>query len=171
MAMATRRPFLATPALVLVFAVIAAAFPATSAVGETLLMLKNPRIEGRHGAIVFTRSDLEALPQEEITTSNDFVDGEAVYRGPSAYALIDQIGRAGAKNVRLTAANDYFVDIAIQELHEYGAILALEMNGKALTSRTRGPVLLMYPIDQFEELQTPSMNNRLIWQLKTIELQ
>jgi len=148
------------------------ALPSLSAFAseDTLLMLKNPRIEGRHGAIVFTRADLEALPQKEITTSNDFVDGEAVFRGPSAYALIDQIGRAGAKKVRLTAANDYFIDVTIQELFDYGAILAMEMNGEGLTRRNRGPIWLMYPIDQYEELQNPSMNNRLIWQLKTIEL-
>ncbi|MEM7057134.1 MAG: molybdopterin-dependent oxidoreductase [Pseudomonadota bacterium] len=170
MARATRKLFLAAPAVLLVIAVFAA-FPMAFASEETLLTLKNPRIDGRHGVITFTRADLESLQQQEITTTNDFIDGEATFRGPLAYALIDQIGRAGAKLVRLTAANDYFVDIAIQELLDYGAILALEMNGKGLTTRDRGPIWLMYPIDQFEELQNPSMNNRLIWQLKTIELQ
>lgn len=137
---------------------------------ETLLVLKNPRILGIHGEIRFTRADLEAMDQQEIQTSNDFVDGVATFRGPSAFALIDQIGRAGSDVVRMTAANDYFIDIDIMELADYGAILALEMNDKPLTIRDRGPIWLMYPIDQFEELQDSSINNRLIWQLETIEL-
>lgn len=137
---------------------------------EKLLVLKNPRIPGIHGEISFSRADLESLEQQQIRTSNDFVDGIATFRGPSAYALIDQIGRAGAKTVRMVAANDYFVDIEIEELERYGAILALEMNEERLTTRDRGPIWLMYPIDQHEELQISAINNRLIWQLQTIEL-
>ncbi len=171
MAKATRKLFSAAPAFLLVLAALVMAAPSVFAAEETLLTLRNPRIEGRHGVIMFTRADLEALQQEEITTTNDFVDGEALFRGPSAFALIDQIGHAGARVVRLTAANDFFIDVEIQELFDYGAILAMEMNGTRLTRRSRGPIWLMYPVDQYEELQTPSINNRLIWQLKTIELQ
>lgn len=171
MADAMSKLFKIAPAFALVMSVVAFTAPSVFSSEDTILMLKNPRIEGRHGAIIFTRADLEALPQEEITTTNDFVDGEVIFRGPSAYALIDQIGRAGAKKARLTSATDFFIEVEIQELFDYGAILAMEMNGEQLTRRNRGPIWLMYPVDQYEELQNPSMNNRLIWQLKTIELQ
>lgn len=138
---------------------------------DIVLILRNPRIDGGYGEIHFSRADLQAMEQAEIRTGHDFTDGVATFRGPRAVDLIAMIGHAGAAHVRLSAANDYWLDVEIAELSRYDAILALEKNGKPLTRRTRGPVLLMYPIDRHVELQDPGYNNRLIWQLTLIELQ
>ena len=170
MAWGDRKLFFYVPAISLVLAMLFAV-PTTTQADDTLLTLSNPRIAGPHGVIKFTRADLEAMQQVEITTSNAFMDHPATFRGPSAYALIDQIGRAGANVVRLSSANEFFIDVDIAELADYGVILAIEVDDKRLTMRDRGPIWLMYPVDQFEELQNPSMNNRLIWHLQTIELQ
>jgi len=110
------------------------------------------------------------MEQTTIRTGNDFVDGVAAFRGPAAMDVIDLIGRAGADHVRMTALNEFSVTIAIAELEKYGAILALEMNGRPLTRRDRGPIWLIYPMDFYPELNDPAYNSRLIWQLEAIDL-
>ncbi len=49
-------------------------------------------------------------------------------------------------------------------------ILALRTNGARLTIRDKGPIWLMYPLDDHAELRDPVYNSRLIWQLTTMEL-
>ena len=137
---------------------------------EPVLTLRNPAISGPHGEILFSRADLEALEQSVLRTGNSFIDSVAEFRGPSAFQVVDMIGRAGANHVRLVAVNDYFVEIEIAELEKYRPVLALEMDGKPLSRRDKGPIWLMYPIDSYPELQDSVYNSRLIWQLRTIEL-
>ena len=137
---------------------------------DPVLTLRNPGIGGPHGEIMFSRADLEALEQFTMKTGNPFIDTVAEFRGPSAHEVVDMIGRAGANHVRLIAANDYFVEVEIAELEKYRPVLAIEMDGKPLSRRDKGPVWLMYPIDSYPELQDSVYNSRLIWQLRTIEL-
>ena len=137
---------------------------------ETVLSLRNSRIQGTNGQIDFSREELSQLEQLSITTGNDFIDNVADFRGPSAHAVVDMIAHAGSSRVRMIAKNEYFVEIDIAELHKYGAILALEMDGKPLSRRNKGPIWLMYPLDSYPELQDSVYNSRLIWQLRTIEL-
>ena len=137
---------------------------------DVVLTLRNPRITGRHGVVTFSRQDLETMPWAVLRTTNDFIDGEGEFRGPRAEEVLDMIGRAGATHVRLKALNEYEIEIEIDELKRFGAVLALEMNGERLTRRDKGPIWLMYPIDSYSELQDSVYNNRLVWQLKEIEL-
>lgn len=137
---------------------------------EALLTLRNARIPGAHGEISFNRAALEALPQYKITTGTDFTTGVATFLGPLALDVIDMIGRSGSTRVRLVAANAFSVELEIDELKHYGAILALYMDGRTLTRRDKGPIWLMYPMDAYPELDDPEYNNRLIWQVEVIEL-
>ena len=49
-------------------------------------------------------------------------------------------------------------------------ILAMQADGTRLSIRDKGPIWLMYPVDDFPELQDPKYNLRLIWQLTVMEL-
>ena len=71
----------------------------------------------------------------------------------------------------MTAANDYTVEIQAAEFETYDVIFALDIDGEILSMRDKGPIWLMYPISDFEELQKPIYNNRLIWQLVRVEIE
>ncbi len=144
--------------------------PARVAAEPIVLTLRNPKISGPHSEITFTRSALEAMPQQVIRTGNDYIDAPADFWGPLAHQVVDLIAHAGAKHARLIAANDFFAEVEIAELERYGAILALSMNDNPLSRRDKGPIWVMYPMDSYPELKDSSYNNRLIWQLKAIEL-
>jgi hypothetical protein len=112
---------------------------------------------------------LSALPQVTVITENEFSNGEVAYRGPLVRDVLGQLGLGDAESVRLVAANDYFVDIPTQDFRDYDAILAMEADGKQLSRRDKGPLWLMYPISDHDELRDPLYLRRLIWQVVRIE--
>ena len=119
----------------------------------------------------FSREDLLALGDEILTTRNEYVDRVHQFTGPLMRNLVRQVGANSATVARLTAVNDYTVEIDPMEFQKYDVILAMSQDGVALSLRDKGPIWLIYPMSQFEELQDPVFNNRLIWQLDRLEFE
>ncbi len=116
-----------------------------------------------------TLEQLSALPQVDVITENEFTDGKVDYRGPLMRDVLEAAGLQAAETVRVTAANDYFVDIPTQDFKDYDVILAMEADGERLSRREKGPLWLMYPISDHTELRDPIYLRRLIWQVVRIE--
>lgn len=118
----------------------------------------------------FSRAELKELAQTSYRTSTEFTDGAPEFSGPLARDVIDAVGVGEATVAVVTAANDYSIEIPIEELLKYDVILATSVDGKRLSLRDKGPIWIMYPLDQHKELQDPMFNGRLIWQTVRIEL-
>jgi hypothetical protein len=118
----------------------------------------------------FSEADLLALPQVTIRTRTDYTDGVVEFIGPLARDVVAFIETGTATSIHLVAANDYAIDIPLSEIFDYDVILAMQANGERLTMRDKGPIWIMYPLDDHEEMQDPVFNNRLIWQLTVMEL-
>ncbi len=125
------------------------------------------------GDVVKTLSlaDMQALRQIEVKTSNEFVDGEKIFRGPLVRDILGLVNASAAKKVIFTAANDYQVEVDVAEFYKYNAILALTQDGALLSKRGKGPIWVIYPMSDFIELRDPVYNSRLIWQLVKLEYQ
>jgi hypothetical protein len=143
---------------------------AGAAAAQTMLTLSNPGLPAPPKTVELDAAHLAALPQKVLRTRNEFVDGTTEFRGPLARDVVALIGRGSATRAVMTALNDYSVEIDLAEFSRYEVILALAMNGAPLSRRDKGPIWVIYPMDQYPELQDPSYNNRLIWQLVRIEL-
>lgn len=154
---------LAGPVTALVLAMPAAAQDIT--LRMTNLTLPSGRTE-----VTIEEEELMALPQHVVRTSNEFVDGETEFEGPLARDVVAVIGRGSARIARMIASNDYAAEVDLQEFEQYEVIFAHSMNGDRLSRRERGPLWVIYPMDDHSELQDPSYNNRLVWQLVRVEL-
>lgn len=119
--------------------------------------------------VELTLDELAAMPQTEFVTINEFSDGPVSYRGPLARDVVDRLGLGAEETLRLIAANDYYVEIPTSDFRRFDVIVALEADGRRLSRREKGPLWLMYPISDHEELQDPNYIHRLIWQLVRIE--
>ena len=86
-------------------------------------------------SMVLSLDDLRDLGETELRTGNEFVDGERLFRGPLVRDVLRHAGADNATLVRLTAANDYQVEIAAEEFMKYEVILALSMDGVPLSMR------------------------------------
>ncbi len=162
----------APPDLARIFAMCLAVFLA--ALGAAPASAEDPALVLSRGPenaeiLEFTIEQLEALPQVTIETENEFTDGVVAYRGPLVRDVIEHLALGSAEVLRFKAANDYFVDIPTSDFRKYNVILAMEADGVRLSRRDKGPLWLMYPISDHEELRDPNYIHRLIWQVVRIE--
>ena len=49
-------------------------------------------------------------------------------------------------------------------------LLAFEMDGQRLEPRDKGPLWIVYPLDQFGELRTRATERKMVWQLKELQV-
>jgi hypothetical protein len=134
------------------------------------LMLIRPAELGGAVERMVSVEELQALPQVTINTETEFTDGIAAFAGPLARDVVALIGQGTGTRVRLTAVNDYAIEIELKDFDDYDVIFALSMNGSLFSPRDRGPVWVMYPLSDHEELQDPAVNAKLIWQLVKLEV-
>lgn len=125
---------------------------------------------GPDAAKEFSRTELTQMQQTSYQTTTEWTDGAPTFSGPLAREVIAAVGVGEATMAVLTAANDYSIEVPIEELLKYDVILATSVDGKRLSLRDKGPIWVMYPRDQHKELQDPAFNGRMIWQMVRIEL-
>jgi len=153
----------------ILLATILLAGAAMPAGAEDLLVVSNAT-DAAQAEARFSEADLLALPQVTIRTRTEFTDGVVEFVGPLARDAVASIKTGTATGVHLVAANDYAIDIPLSDLLNYDVILAMQANGERLSRRDKGPIWLMYPLDDHAELQDSQYNIRLIWQLTRMEL-
>lgn len=139
------------------------------ALAGAMLTVNNPTL-GPDAKKEFSRAELKELTQTSYRTSTEWTDGAPEFSGPLARDVIASVGVGDATTAVLIAANDYAIEVPIDELLKYDVILATSVDGKRLSLRDKGPIWVMYPRDQHKELQDPMFNGRLIWQMVRIEL-
>lgn len=121
------------------------------------------------GRAEFDAGMLEALGIETLTTSTSWTDGPQDFEGVRASRLLEAVGANGTE-IDAVALNDYVADIPIATIKEYRVLLALRQNGVTLTPRDKGPVWIVFPRDEFPELNDPRIDIRWVWQLRSIEV-
>ena len=139
---------------------------AASAGDEVYLRLTN----GSDGAVVeLTEDDLLAMEQFTVFTENEFVDGLAEFTGPLARDVIALLNAPEIETLKLTAVNDYAVEVPMSDLLDYDVIFAMAQNGTRFSIRDKGPIWVIYPMSENVELQDRVYNDRLIWQLVKVD--
>lgn len=137
--------------------------------GDVLLI-----VSGKIGAAnvgetaMFDREMLENLPIRSFTTSTNWTEGEVRFSGPSLRGLIERLGITAGR-LRATAINDYEILLPVSDAVDPGPILALEMNGAAMSVRDKGPLWIVYPYDSNPAWRSEEVFARSIWQLERIE--
>lgn len=121
------------------------------------------------GAAHFDMAMLAALPQTVIETRTPWYAAARRFTGP---LLRDVLSAAGAQGstLRLTALNDYRIDMPWDDPQRHDVILARLLDDKPMAVRDKGPLFVMYPFDARPELRSAVYFGRAAWQLRTIEV-
>jgi len=138
----------------------------------TTLLAQNFGLEvsGRGGeTMVFSFEELEALPQATFETETMWTDGDQEFTGVPLATLLREAGVEG-ETLRMTALNDYAVEMPMSEIGEDFPIVALRLNGNAISVRDKGPYWIVYPFDSTPEFQTETIFARSVWQLKALSV-
>jgi hypothetical protein len=112
---------------------------------------------------------LQAIGMRTLRTSTIWTDGEMEFQGVDLARLMSALGASGS-TLRLTALNDYAVDLPLSEAVENGPMLAYQMNGKLLSPRDKGPLWMVYPYDLDQTYRSDLHFARSVWQLTMIEV-
>ena len=119
--------------------------------------------------VEFTRAQLASLPTVSVTTTNPWTQGQHVYLGFSAEALLN-LAKMTGQTLKITALNDYATEIPLTDFIDYGAIFATHMDGQPMGVRHRGPIMVIYPFDTYPEIRNETFYGRSIWQIRTLQI-
>lgn len=113
---------------------------------------------------------LQALAQHEVRTTTPWTDGEQTFTGVLMRDLMALVGAFG-EEVRAIALNNYGFVIDLADFTRYPVLLAHTQNGQRLRIRDKGPLWIVYPRDDFDELGRRAVEPRMVWQLQRLVVQ
>ena len=90
-----------------------------------------------------------------------------MFEGVRIRDLLQAVGADGA-TITPVALNDYKLDIPREDFDKYPVILAYRMDGEELRVRDKGPLWIVYPRDDFPELDNRLIRSRWVWQVKEL---
>ena len=117
----------------------------------------------------FDLAMLEKLPQRSITTTVPWYPEARTFTGVLLRDLLAAVGATGS-TLRAIALNDYRVDIPVKDVHDHDVIVAYRLDGRPMSVREKGPLVIMYPFDSSRQLRNAVHFGRAAWQLRRIEV-
>jgi hypothetical protein len=142
-----------------------------SPAGRVILTISGNIERANEGGIAaFDREMLERIGTRTIRTTTTWTDGVKIFEGPLMRDVLALVGAHGT-SVEAKALNDYVVKIPIADFMKYDVLLALRMDGRDLLPTDQGPIWIVYPRDQFRELQNARYDERWCWQLIQLAVQ
>ena len=110
---------------------------------------------------------LSALPQRSFTSATPWFKDPVKFTGP---LLRDVLALADAKGTTLTAValNDYKVDLPFEDAQRWNVVLARLLNDKPMSTREKGPLFIVYPFNDSNELRSERYFSRSAWQLRSL---
>lgn len=142
-----------------------AADPLSEPTGPVLLTVTGAiAATNADGEARFDRAMLEELGMRRLETANPFEPGIHVFEGPLLRDLLTRVGADGS-TLTAKALDGYETDIPMVDPMSYDIVLAMVWNGTQMTVRRKGPIWVVFPIDQNPELNIEEYSSRSIWQL------
>jgi hypothetical protein len=164
------RPLLRLLVLLLATVGVAAGAELARPQGEILLTVTGIIGATNDGdAAVFDLEMLQALGAEEFRTATIWTEGQQTFTGVPLRTLIAALAAKGSR-LKVSAINNYSVEIPVSDAVEGGPLIAYMRNGEIMMVRDKGPLWIVYPYDARPEYRQEIIYSRSIWQLDHIEV-
>lgn len=119
--------------------------------------------------VELTRTQLEAIGAASITTTTPWHEGTPQFEGVPMSALLEHVNATG-EMADVLALNDYRTSIPVSDFTQYPVLLALKQDGEYMSVRDKGPMFIIYPFDDFDELRADIYYSRSAWQVRRITI-
>lgn len=113
--------------------------------------------------------ELDAMQQVEFVTNTIWTEGPNRFSGVGVLDLLESLEVEG-ETLRMSALNDYSVEMPMAELEDGAPIVATRMNGDTLSVREKGPYWIIFPFDSDPKYQTEAKYAQSVWQLTKLEV-
>lgn len=124
-------------------------------------------INAEQERVEFTLADLEAMGSTEIKTHTPWTEGQQTFTGVLFRKLLKSVGAQG-QAVSAIALDEHRITIPWDEINEFPIIVAFKHNGEYMRIRDKGPLWIIYPLDDYPKLRTLDRESRMVWQLRTL---
>lgn len=118
----------------------------------------------------FSLEQLLAHADKEIVTNTPWTDDNTKFVGVSAKALLQIIGVDKA-DLKVTALNNYWSTIPYDDIEKYNPLFAVKKNDTVMSVRDKGPIWVIYPLSEFNQVNNEVLHSRMVWQVSQIETQ
>ncbi len=156
-------------------ALLASALTATAALaldaptGPVVLTVKGTISNTNAGDTAqFDLAMLEALKGRKGEMETPWTEGTVTFEGPLLREILAAVGATGT-SLKVRALNDYAADVPAEDA-KLDTILATKLDGKPMSIRDKGPLMLVYPFDLDADLYNEKYFSRSVWQIKEIEV-
>lgn len=139
--------------------------------GEIVLVISgNVTVTNSDQGAQFDLAMLEELGASTIVTDSPWTSGPTTFTGVPLNVLLEAVG-ARSTSFRATALDNYWYDIAGIDFDQYPIILAYKRDGEYMSERNLGPLWIMYPFDEFPELNTEINKASCVWHLYSMVIE
>lgn len=111
---------------------------------------------------------LEKLKGRKGEMETPWTTGKVTFEGPFLREVLAAVGASGT-SLKVRALNDYAAEVPAEDA-KLDTILATKLDGKPMSVRDKGPLMLVYPFDLDAGLYNEKYFSRSVWQIKEIEV-
>jgi len=138
---------------------------ATSVDLNSIVLSLQGNIEGqKNEPIELDIASLVELEATVITTKQPWTKKPAQYTGVRVNTLLESIG-ALSNQFEAMAGNDYKYTLSDIDFDKYPIIIAYKIDGEFVDARQLGPLLIVFPFDDYPELLNERNKAASVWQL------
>lgn len=121
--------------------------------------------------LLLDMATLEKFGLVEYELNDPWLKRVVTYRGVlmSDFLKIIQTD-PGAELVHFVALDNYEVDITVREIRKWPILLATQADGKYMPVRENGPTRIIFPFDQFPEINRSVYRDLMIWNIESMEV-
>jgi hypothetical protein len=114
---------------------------------------------------------VERMGLVKYTVHDPWLDADHEFSGVLLADVLDTVGAsAGATRMHFVAIDDYEVEISIADARKWPVLLATRMDGQLMSVEDKGPLRVVFPYDQFPEIDRLAYKDLWIWSLESLEV-
>lgn len=112
---------------------------------------------------------LESMGLVKFDATDPFDEIKKVVTGVLVTQFLKMVGAApDATSLHMTATDDYAVDFNIVDAGKWPVLIATQYDGSYVTLDKGGPTILVFPFDDFPEIDHSIYDSQSIWSIETI---
>lgn len=140
--------------------------------GEVILTIRGEIEQTNVGDTAkFDLEMLESMTQVQYGVNDPFVKKHRLFTGVLLSNLFETVGvKEGAKRVELIALNEYSAEMELRDAAKWPVLFALQADGEYFALEDGGPAIIVFPFDDYSELDHMTYDSLWVWSMTEMEI-
>jgi hypothetical protein len=141
--------------------------------GEVILTVSGNISAKNNGDVLeLDMATLEKFGLMKYDVTDPWLGKNVFYSGILMSDFLKIVGAANtAKGVTITALDEYEVSLTFNEIEKWPILLATQIDGAYMTVSENGPTRIIFPFDDYADIDQVLYKDLWVWNIKSIEVQ